>query len=92
MTSRRAALSRTVRHTTCSQTTSAGKEASGPSEERPRDGFSPTSPQALAGMRIDPPPSLAWAAGTSPAATAAADPPLEPPGDRDRSQGLRVGP
>ena len=43
-------------------------------------------------MRIDPPPSLAWANGTMPAATAAADPPLEPPGVRDVSHGLRVGP
>ena len=45
-----------------------------------------------AGVRIDPPPSLAWAAGTTPAATAAAAPPEEPPGVRERSQGLRHGP
>ncbi len=31
-------------------------------------------------MRIEPPPSLAWAIGNIPAATAAAAPPLEPPG------------
>lgn len=37
-------------------------------------------------------PSLPWATGTSRAATAAADPPLEPPGDRVVSQGFRVGP
>ena len=43
-------------------------------------------------MRIDPEMSLAWAAGTSRAATAAADPPDEPPGDRSRSHGLWVGP
>jgi hypothetical protein len=42
-------------------------------------------------MRIDPPPSLPWAAGASPAATAAPAPPLEPPADRDRSQGVRAG-
>ena len=30
------------------------------------------------------------ARGTAPAATAAAEPPLEPPGTRARSQGLRV--
>ena len=30
-------------------------------------------------MRIEPPPSLACAIGTMPAATAAAEPPLEPP-------------
>lgn len=43
-------------------------------------------------MRMEPPPSLAPAIGTTPAATAAADPPEEPPGVRVRSQGLRVGP
>ena len=54
--------------------------SSGPSETRPRDGFSPTRPHMLAGMRIEPPPSLACATGTMPLATAAAEPPLEPPG------------
>src|SRR2546427_12313155 len=58
----------------------------------PRDGFKPTSPHSLDGMRIEPPPSLACATGTRPAATAAAEPPLEPPGERLVSQGLRVGP
>ena len=43
-------------------------------------------------MRIDPPPSFAWAMGTMPAATAAALPPEEPPGVRDGSHGLRAGP
>ena len=43
-------------------------------------------------MRIEPPPSLPWATGTIPAATAAAEPPEEPPGVRVRSHGLRVGP
>jgi hypothetical protein len=59
---------------------------------RPRLGFSPTSPQQAAGMRIEPPPSLPCAIGTMPAATAAPEPPDEPPGVRSRSQGLRVGP
>ena len=53
--------------------------SAGPNELRPRVGLSPTSPHMLAGMRIEPPPSLACAAGTMPAATAAAEPPLEPP-------------
>ena len=52
----------------------------------------PNSPQNAAGMRIEPPPSEAEAAPTSPAATAAPLPPLEPPGDRWVSQGLRVMP
>ena len=43
-------------------------------------------------MRIEPPPSAAGAIGTRPAATAAAEPPLEPPGLRCGSQGLRVTP
>ena len=43
-------------------------------------------------MRIEPPPSLACANGTIPEATAAAAPPLEPPGVRVRSHGLRVAP
>ena len=45
----------------------------------------------MAGVRIDPPPSDPTPNG-APAATAAAVPPLLPPGDRDGSHGLRVGP
>ena len=45
-----------------------------------------------AGMRIEPPPSLAWATGTIPDATAAAEPPLEPPVERSVLRGLRAGP
>ena len=41
---------------------------------------------------MEPPPSEAWAAGTIREATAAADPPLEPPAERVMSHGLRVGP
>ena len=58
----------------------------------PLDGFNPTSPQNAAGIRIDPPPSVAVAIGTTPALTAAADPPLDPPGDSSKFQGLRVTP
>ena len=43
-------------------------------------------------MRIDPVPSPPEAPATMRAATAAAEPPLEPPGDTSRFQGLRVGP
>jgi hypothetical protein len=66
--------------------------ASGPIGLRARVGLRPKIPQQEAGMRIDPPPSLACAMGTMPAATAAAEPPLEPPGVCVRRQGLRVGP
>src|SRR5579884_1333552 len=66
--------------------------AAGCMETRPRVGFMPTSPQHEAGMRIDPPPSDPVAHGTIPDATAAAEPPEEPPGVRLGSQGLRVTP
>ena len=64
----------------------------GPSEMRCRVGLSPTRPHSLAGMRIEPPPSLACATGTIPEATAAAEPPLDPPVERVTSHGLRLGP
>src|ERR1035437_2306623 len=57
-----------------------------------RVGLRPNRPQQEAGMRIEPPPSLPIAAGTIPAATAAAAPPDEPPAVRCRFQGLRVMP
>ena len=52
----------------------------------------PVTPVKLAGWRIEPPVSVPVAAGTSCAATAAAEPPDEPPGTRVASQGLRTGP
>ncbi len=45
-----------------------------------------------AGLRTDAPRSEPSATGTIPEATAAAAPPDDPPGVRDRSQGLRVAP
>ncbi len=84
-------MSRTVR-LTHSSTDSAVSSRIGPSEIRPWLGFRPTSPQHDAGMRIEPPPSLACANGTMPLATAAAEPPLDPPGERVRSHGLCVAP
>src|SRR5690625_7688493 len=62
----------------------------GPDVTRPRVGLIPKTPQAAAGMRMEPPPSLPWAAGARPAATAEAAPPLEPPAERERSQGVRA--
>ncbi len=64
----------------------------GPKGLRARVGFRPKTPQHEAGMRMEPPPSLAWAMGTIPAATAAADPPLDPPVVTPVFQGLRQGP
>src|SRR5690606_40195532 len=49
-------------------------------------------PHLAAGSRTEPPPSLPWATGTRPAATAAAAPPLDPPVEREVSHGLRHGP
>src|SRR6516165_8326338 len=93
MTSRTAAVSRTVRVSTCSWVVMPQYSPySGPSVPRARLGLSPTSPHIDDGMRIEPPMSLPCATATIPAATAAADPPLEPPGERLRSHGLRVGP
>ena len=87
-----AAASRTERVTAnCTDSGRAMSSLVGPTDVRPRDVFNPTSPQQAAGMRIDPPPSDAWANGTMPAATAAAEPPLDPPGVRVTSHGLRVG-
>src|SRR6478672_5636736 len=49
-------------------------------------------PHKDAGWRIEPPVSVPMAHGASPAATAAALPPEEPPGTRSRSHGLSTGP
>src|SRR2546421_7245167 len=58
----------------------------------PYVGFIPTIPHSAAGWRIEPPVSVPSAHGASPAATAAALPPEEPPGTRVRSQGLSTAP
>ena len=52
----------------------------------------PVTPQSAAGWRIEPPVSVAVAAGTMRAATAAAEPPEEPPGTMAGFHGLRTGP
>ena len=49
-------------------------------------------PQSEAGWRIEPPVSVPSAAGARPPATAAAEPPEEPPGTRPRSHGFSTGP
>src|SRR4029450_4583978 len=67
VTSSSAAASRTLRVTTNSPESPLHRSPSaGPNELRPRVGLSPTSPHMLAGPRIEPPPSLPWAAGTNP--------------------------
>src|SRR4051812_11545660 len=92
MASRAAAVSRTDRVTTPSIVAPAQPSpTSGPWLTRARVGLSPTSPHSLAGMRIEPPPSLACAIGTSPAATAEAEPPEDPPVECAGFHGLRAG-
>ncbi len=66
-----------------------GRKSSG---IRPKLGFSPTTPDHDAGIRTDPPMSDPSASGTQPEATAAPDPPEEPPGVRSAFQGFRVIP
>jgi hypothetical protein len=49
-------------------------------------------PQRAAGTRTDPPVSVPRAIGTIPPATAAPEPPEEPPQEVSGSHGLRTGP
>src|SRR5210317_2541628 len=58
----------------------------------PKLGLKPTIPQNPAGMRIEPPPSPPSEKTPSPAATATAAPPDEPPQVRPISQGFEVKP
>src|SRR5258707_15586030 len=81
------AESRTLRLTTCpADRPPHPSPASGAIDTR--DGLSPNRPHCAAGMRIEPPPSVACATGRMPAETAAAAPPEEPPGEYSRFQGL----
>ena len=59
---------------------------------RPKVGFSPTVPQKEEGTRIEPPVSVPTEAAQRPAATAAAEPALDPPGIRSSAHGLCTGP
>ncbi len=61
-------------------------------ESAPYVGLRPTSPQNAAGSRTEPHVSVPRATSAISAATAAAEPPEEPPGTRVGSRGLRVTP
>jgi hypothetical protein len=63
-----------------------------PVPHRPTVGRKPTTPQCAAGTRTDPPVSVPRASGTTPVATATAEPPEDPPAERLGSCGLRTGP
>ena len=90
---RRGMRQRRIR-TACSGPTRSSDQlsASAPARlTRPYVGFTPTRPHCDAGIRIEPPVSDPIAPITAPAATAAPEPPLEPPGLRSRSHGFRTG-
>src|SRR5947207_11389457 len=74
------AVSRTVRLRPASTRRGHAGLTKFPGSSRPRDAFKPNRAQCDAGIRIDPPPSVPCASGNTPAATHAADPPLDPPG------------
>ncbi len=61
-------------------------------EISPSVGFNPTMPHAAAGMRTEPPVSVPTDPKHMPFASAAAEPPLEPPADLAASFGCRTGP
>src|SRR5579871_4799484 len=60
-------------------------------DTRPYVGSKPTTPQNEAGCRIEPPVSEPNVTTAMSAATAAAEPPDDPPGTRLKSRGLRTG-
>ena len=55
-------------------------------------GLKPTIPQHAAGIRIEPPLSDPSAASATPAASAAAEPPLDPPAIRPGASGFGTVP
>ena len=55
-------------------------------------GLNPNTPQKCAGIRMEPERSVPMSKGVIPLATAAAAPPLDPPGVRFKSHGLFVRP
>src|SRR5271170_8005873 len=61
-------------------------------DTRPYVGISAGMPQYAPGCRMEPPVSVPSETTDRPAATAAAEPPLDPPGTRSRAPGFRTGP
>ncbi len=84
------AASRTVRANGPTWSSDDANAMSPYRDTAPYVGFIPTIPQRAAGWRMDPPVSVPSDQGAWHAATAAAEPPLEPPGTRSGSHGLRV--
>jgi hypothetical protein len=92
VTSNQRAVSRTERDRQPMMDVRLPYSCRGPRGMRPYVDFKPNRPVKPAGMRIDPPPSPPVAMLHSPPATAAAEPPDEPPGVRSGFHGLRVTP
>src|SRR5437588_11793148 len=63
-----------------------------PMSTLPKAGLNPATPHSHAGMRIEPPVSLPIAQSHIPAATAAADPPQDPPATPAGPRGCRTVP
>src|SRR5436190_11062451 len=78
----RIAVSRTVRANGPAWSSDDANATMPQREQRPYVGLRPTVPVKAAGWRIEPPVSVAVAPRQSRAATAAAEPPDEPPGTR----------
>ena len=71
----------------------ARREREAPSSDTsPKVGLKPTMPQQAAGIRIEPPVSEPSAASARRAASAAAEPPLEPPAIRPGASGFGTVP
>ncbi len=92
MTSNAAVTSRTERPSAPTWSKLPAKSALPARETRPYVGLSPNAPQSAAGTRTEPFVSEPSVSGTSPAPTAAPEPPDEPPATRAGSCGLRTGP
>src|SRR5579862_4682511 len=92
ITSCKRAVSSTVRPNGPGVSSDDAKATTPYRDEPPYVGLVPTMPQTAAGCRMEPPVSVPSDSGASNAATAAAEPPDEPPGTLARSHGLRVGP
>src|SRR5258708_10041646 len=89
--STKAAVSRTERDwQPWMETSPVRSDKCGAIENTPRETLRPILPLTPAGMRIEPPPSVACVIGTTPAATIAALPADEPQVGESVVQGLRV--
>ena len=92
MADNRIAASRTLRVNVPTWSSEEANAISPKREIRPYVGLRPTTPHRAAGWRTEPPVSVPSAHTASLAATAAAEPPEDPPGTVSRFHGLRTGP